>query len=213
MPDPSSGHVHEISTHLYIGDRHAALDLDTLRKYGITHIVNCAKELRNYHESRPECEFTYLRVPLEDTPFERLPPVLPQALDFIESALTEGSSVLVHCNGGSSRSGSVVVAWWMRKHLCDWSEAIAACKALRSVVHPGSGFVLALRAFQSTLHGAPPVSPLTPDTVNTMAQDFADVCCCERMARGDVNPFADYDKLREWFRSRILAGVTETERP
>ena len=47
---------------LYLGNRESARDLRRLREAGITHVVNCAGELPNYHEGHLD----YLAVRMAD---------------------------------------------------------------------------------------------------------------------------------------------------
>jgi len=55
-------------------------------------------------------------------------------LDFIDNALNGGGSVLVHCAQGKSRSASVVIAYMMRKHNWQFSDALQYVKQKRPVV-------------------------------------------------------------------------------
>jgi hypothetical protein len=52
----------EILPDLFLGDRGDASDRDRLRKRGVTHIVNCSKELSCHFEG----EFQYLWLRMED---------------------------------------------------------------------------------------------------------------------------------------------------
>ena len=59
-------------------------------------------------------DVTYLRLPAEDSEEERLDRHFNVAHDFVLRALSSGSSVLVHCRGGVSRSATIVVVFLMR---------------------------------------------------------------------------------------------------
>jgi hypothetical protein len=108
----------EIVEGLYLGNREAARDLRRLRQAGITHIVNCAVELPNYHEG----QFVYLPLGLSD-PDPELNTYLPSVFSFIDDARRAGGRVLVHCFAAISRSPSVVLAYLC--HLGDPLEEAA----------------------------------------------------------------------------------------
>jgi hypothetical protein len=103
----------EIIDNLYLGNRESARDLRRLREAGITHIVNCASELPNYHES----EFVYLQLMLLDPDPEYHRHIEPVCA-FLDDAREKGK-VLVHCFASISRSPAVVLAY-----LCHLGEPL-----------------------------------------------------------------------------------------
>src|ERR1700722_5529294 len=108
----------QILDNLYLGNRESARDLRRLKEAGITHIVNCAGELPNYHEG----EFVYLGMNLLDPDPDYCRHIGPVCA-FIDDARKEGK-VLVHCFASISRSPSVVLTYLC--HLGDPLEAAAA---------------------------------------------------------------------------------------
>ncbi|MBM3212252.1 dual specificity protein phosphatase family protein [Candidatus Poribacteria bacterium] len=91
---------------LYLGDRRAASNLHLLIEHGITHILNCARELPNYFPS----DFEYLALKLHD-PDPDFIKVIKPACEFIDRGREEGN-VLVHCAAAVSRSPSVILAYF-----------------------------------------------------------------------------------------------------
>ncbi|MGL4555574.1 MAG: dual specificity protein phosphatase family protein [Gemmataceae bacterium] len=90
---------------LYLGGREDARDLKVLKQAGVTHVLNCAVELPNYHPG----EFAYLRMDMKD-PDPRFYRLLGKARTFIDEGRAAGG-VLVHCFAGISRSPSTVLAY------------------------------------------------------------------------------------------------------
>jgi protein-tyrosine phosphatase len=98
---------------LYLGNRDSARDLRRLKEAGITHIVNCACELPNYHEG----EFVYLPLMLFD-PDPEYHRQIASVCAFIDHARADGK-VLVHCFASISRSPTVVLTY-----LCHLGEPL-----------------------------------------------------------------------------------------
>jgi dual specificity MAP kinase phosphatase len=103
---------------LYLGNREDARDLGRMETNGITHVVNCADELPNYHDG----SLTYLALQLGD-PDPSFRDHIDRTCAFIDEARKEGRGVLVHCFAGISRSPSMVLAYLC--HLGDTLEVAA----------------------------------------------------------------------------------------
>jgi hypothetical protein len=95
----------QILPDLFLGDRGTARDRLLLLDHGITHIVNCSRELPCHHEG----EFVYLWLQMED-PDPRFETLLPECCRFIHGGRERGK-VMVHCTGGVSRSPAVILAY------------------------------------------------------------------------------------------------------
>ncbi len=95
----------EILPELLLGDRSDASNRERLRNRGITHIVNCSRELPCHFEG--EFEYLWLRMEDPDPAFER---EMPAFCEFIDAGRRRGK-VLVHCTGGVSRSPAVILAY------------------------------------------------------------------------------------------------------
>jgi hypothetical protein len=104
---------------LYLGHREDARDLAGLTRAGITHVVNCAHELPNYHEG----SFDYLALGLHD-PDPRMIHCFDRAWAFIDLARRANGGVLVHCFAAVSRSPAIVLSYLC--HLGDPLEEAAA---------------------------------------------------------------------------------------
>src|SRR5438128_1012736 len=117
----------EILPNLFLGDRGDAFDGERLRKRGITHIVNCSRELPCHFEG----EFTYLWLKMED-PDPAFATKIPSFCRFIDEGRRQGK-VMIHCTGGVSRSPAVLLAY-----LCQINDSLEqAADRLRGAVPTG----------------------------------------------------------------------------
>lgn len=114
-----------LAPRLWIGAASAAADLNWLRARGITHVVNVAAEIPEFHPA----ELTYHSMRLRDAFDDMLPMMdaLPAAHAFIDAALATGGGVLVHCRMGMSRSAAVAVSYGMQ-HGVTQQDALAAVR-------------------------------------------------------------------------------------
>ena len=97
--------------------------LETLRRRKVTHVLNVADDVPNYHEG----EFTYLQLGVADFGADAgIARVFPAAGRFVETALqTAGGRVLIHCANGSNRSVTVAIAVLMQNFSLSLAEAWA----------------------------------------------------------------------------------------
>lgn len=110
-----------IARGLYLGDRKDAHDRELLVGLGVTHVVNCAREVPSWYRT----DFRYLRLKLTD-PDPEFHESIEALCKFIHRGRKAGG-VLVHCAAGLSRSPSVVLAYlvWRGKDLDDALELLA----------------------------------------------------------------------------------------
>jgi protein-tyrosine phosphatase len=127
---------------LFIGSREGALHIDELKSLNIKHVL----QIQNF-ETQPffPGHLNYLCFHMADFPSSDITTLLPQALLFIAQARQLGEAVLVHCDGGVSRSASVVVAYLMASRDLGFDEALSAVRAARLCVRPNEGFEMQLR--------------------------------------------------------------------
>ena len=127
---------------IYVGNQSAASDLKTLQRLGVTHVVNCTAGMSCipcYHRGTLQ----YLTFDIAD--WQRhcgasdagLAAFVAPLFAFIDAALAQGGSVLVHCLAGAHRAGTTGVACLMHYgRMLDVAEATAAAKRLRRVIDP-----------------------------------------------------------------------------
>ena len=108
----------EIIPNLWLGNVKASLNKDFIEENGITHIINCTKNVKFAQESLKK-----VRISLSDTGTEQanteMINVLDKATTYIYSELLKGHRLLVHCYAGKQRSVAIIVAFIAK--YCEWS--------------------------------------------------------------------------------------------
>ncbi|XP_046886595.1 dual specificity protein phosphatase 19-like isoform X4 [Hypomesus transpacificus] len=121
----------------------AAHDLDVLRKFKVTHVLNVA-----YGVANPFPHLLHYRtVTLLDLPDTDITSYFPEGCAFIEEARAEEGVVLVHCNAGVSRSSSMVIGYLMTRERLAFNDAFSQVKAARPSICPNPGFLLQLKNY------------------------------------------------------------------
>lgn len=120
---PSSN---EIIDNIFIGNYAFALNKKLLQEYKITHILNCASDLRNFFEE-DGC-FKYLYIPLYDSPSTKIEKYLDHTNKFIEEGSSNGNKILIHCAAGMSRSATITMMYLIMKKGMTFSKAKEAVK-------------------------------------------------------------------------------------
>jgi len=141
-----------IDDNVYIGNLSAAQSHDLLARLGITHMLSVCPD---YPSKGPG----HVIIPVEDSEYEDLLIHMPEACQFIQTALDEGGKVLVHCVMGISRSAAVVCAYLMYSRHLAASAAITYVRQRRPQVLPNYGFVKQLHVFESCSYGPRRTTP------------------------------------------------------
>ncbi|XP_076608932.1 uncharacterized protein LOC143334181 [Chaetodon auriga] len=132
---------------LYLGAE-SDVTQDLLASLGISYVLSvsrCSPQPSFLPRSR------YLRIPIDDSLWDNLLPWIPQALHFIDAAMSSGASVLVHCAAGISRSPALAVAYVMYSLGMDLDHAYRFVKERRPSISPNFNFLGQLQHFQGTL--------------------------------------------------------------
>lgn len=129
--------------------------VDFKAKHGITHIISVVPGPLPSHITS---QYTHLQISITDEDTTNLLEHLPNAIDFINSALfppgTDASSkkhngeILIHCAQGKSRSVSVVVAYLMKTYNLSYSQALHAVTRKVADAEPNVGFAEQLEIYK-----------------------------------------------------------------
>lgn len=129
----------EVYPGLYLGNAAFASDVELLTGLGITHIVNCAKEVPDYFKG--DFNFQYLHLMLHDIPNENITRFFELSRNFIKESLDNRKIVLVHCWAGISRSVTVVIYYLVNTLGISVKDALAMIRKSRPVANPNPGFI------------------------------------------------------------------------
>jgi len=90
-------------------------------------------------------------IPMEDISDVEISKYFQEAHDFIEEARANDCKILVHCEGGISRSPTIVIAYLMKYHKMTLKEAMEHVSEKRPIISPNLGFMNELRKFEAAL--------------------------------------------------------------
>jgi atypical dual specificity phosphatase len=134
--------ISKITSQIYLGSI-ASTYPRVLVHYGITHIINAAKEA-NYRSNPPQ-----IRLMMDDIPEENLFRVLePSRRTMVKILENPNNKILVHCTAGVSRSTSVLIYYFMKEKGMTFEEALDMVRSKRNIVNPNKGFVKTLKAVE-----------------------------------------------------------------
>ncbi len=134
---------------IYLGDRRDAANINLLQKLCISHVLNCAKQLPNYHKH----DFVYCNLDVLDKLNANIEQYFPTAVAFIHAALQKRTGVLVHCIAGVSRSTSCLIAYLMYYKNMRLVDAYHLVKSKRPIIMPNKSFRLQLAQFEIDIFG------------------------------------------------------------
>jgi protein tyrosine phosphatase (PTP) superfamily phosphohydrolase (DUF442 family) len=146
-----TGHdVDLIEDGLYLGSAAATKNASQLHAKGIGAVVSILAQPDLAHADRlRDHGIANLVIRARDDDRQGLLQVLPEVVAFLDAARTEGTSVLVHCHAGMSRSAAVVTACLMIRHGLSAAEGLARAQAARTFINPGAGFRKQLSILES----------------------------------------------------------------
>ena len=128
-----------ITQHIILGGRDEVSNNSLLKSYGVTHILNVAQQLPNYHS---ESDFIYSKVPLLDDAKTNITEHMGEISDFLSHVESIGGRVVVHCISGVSRSVAVILMHLILAHYVPLLTAHRYIKSGRPFIDPNEGFKL-----------------------------------------------------------------------
>lgn len=129
---------------LLLGSQDAAQDRETLKKYGVTHVLNVAYRVENAFPN----DFIYKNISILDLPETDITSYFPECFEFIEQAKMQDGVVLVHCNAGVSRAAAIVIGFLINSEGLNFARAFSWVKNARPAICPNPGFMEQLHKYQ-----------------------------------------------------------------
>lgn len=68
---------------------------------------------------------------------------------FIDTVVSNGENILVHCMAGVSRSASVVIYYLMKKFHLSWERAKEIVRSKRHIINPNASFQMQLKMYEN----------------------------------------------------------------
>lgn len=135
----------EIEPRLYLGNLDAAENEETLKSYGITHVLT----VYMFPITKPTSyDIETLFIDLEDSPECDILSSFERTNAFIKDGQEKGAC-LVHCYGGVSRSATLVIAYLMKKYSISVDVAMQRVKNKRFCACPNAGFLSQLKLYEA----------------------------------------------------------------
>jgi len=130
--------------HVLIGGFEQSQDLEGLTLSGVTHVLNCARELPNCFPGT----LKYLKFDCADDNKQLILPCFEKAFEFMDQCYDEKGVCLVHCQQGKSRSAAVIAGYLMARRGLSLTAAIERMQAVRRVAKPNDNFMAQLKTFE-----------------------------------------------------------------
>lgn len=138
-------YIDRITSNLAISDVYAAKHEKTLAGMGITHILS----LLSFATIAPVPKFiTNLKLDILDYEDENILDEFKTTHAFIDDAVKQGGTVLIHCQAGISRSSTTLCAYLMKSQGISRDEAFRLIKDKRPIVRPNPGFWDQLKVYE-----------------------------------------------------------------
>lgn len=129
---------------LYQGRGDQATNIKVVTDLQITHIINITQE----HVSAFPEKIQYLTLKLDDVSQTQLIKHFDKTTHFLESALSNGGRVLVHCNLGVSRSSTISIAYLIHAKKWTLQQSHEFLKDKRTCIRPNRGFLKQLAIWE-----------------------------------------------------------------
>lgn len=136
--------INKVADNVYIGNKCAGNDPILLKKYNITKMIKCdTSEIPVLIDG-----ISTKVIPIGDNPNSEIKEYFDDCIKMINNAILNKQTILVHCDAGSSRSASIIIAWIMHDKKIDFISAYKILKHIRPCIEPNEGFVSQLKSLK-----------------------------------------------------------------
>jgi protein-tyrosine phosphatase len=141
-----------------------------IKALDIKYILNCAIELKlnNLPKYVKYCQLNIL-----DDDSTDITLFFDKAFSFIEEARKSNQKILIHCRLGISRSPALIIGYFIKYMGYTTEAALNLLISQRSQIHPNSGFISQLKAYEKNIKKIPREkinSNISHSTVDTISK-------------------------------------------
>eukprot|EP01063_Lacrimia_lanifica_P040084 TRINITY_DN8976_c0_g1_i1.p1 TRINITY_DN8976_c0_g1~~TRINITY_DN8976_c0_g1_i1.p1 ORF type:complete len:926 (+),score=284.21 TRINITY_DN8976_c0_g1_i1:385-2778(+) len=140
----------EVLPFLSVSGHAPAENLEVLILAGVTHVVNTVRMIVG---SPFTDHLAYIDYSMMDTPNEDISLAFPHVISVVEKVREKDGRALIHCQQGSSRSCTLILAYMMWADGVGFKEALEALRQRRGVAKPNMGFSARLLMWEKQLRG------------------------------------------------------------
>eukprot|EP01083_Nonionella_stella_P209265 758740_1 len=150
--DHKVSHPTQIRNRIWLGNGENSKDINVFKKCGITHILNCTREIELTKQISKKIK-SFKRISIQDKSHETILDYINESNQFIEKALVETkfNVIFVHCREGRSRSVSFLSAYLMWKEKQSFHAILSDITSKRHIVLPNNKFYSELEKFDKQL--------------------------------------------------------------
>tara|TARA_B110001450_G_C17590284_1_gene468669 strand:- start:61 stop:567 length:507 start_codon:yes stop_codon:yes gene_type:complete len=137
-----------IIDNIYIGNIYDAYDIHTLKTLNINHIISAVTGFDHIYSS----DINHLSLELIDNEDQNIIHYFEISNHFLDNAIKNNSTVLIHCIAGRSRSVSLLIAYLIYKYKYTVKDAIELIKKKRDIIEPNQNFIDQLNIYYNNLY-------------------------------------------------------------
>jgi dual specificity MAP kinase phosphatase len=147
--DIDSYQMSEVIPGLYLGNAHDAEDKNLLKENQIKSIINISTTIPCYYEN--ETLFDYYKLPCNDSCQENILQHFDKTFEYMHKKLCLNENILVHCQGGISRSPSFIIGYLMKYYSKTFDQAYLIVKDKRKIINPNLNFLAQLTRYEQMI--------------------------------------------------------------
>ena len=138
--------INHIIDNIYIGNLSGAIDDQLLDDYEIKNIV----QVFDGFEPMFPNKYNYLIISIDDNGDIQLKKYFDEFINFVKN-IPKNNNIFIHCQHGSSRSGTFVLLYLMHFHNMNYDDALSFAKQKRYGICPNDGFKSQLISYISNI--------------------------------------------------------------
>lgn len=144
----------QIDDFVFLGSQRTATNLKLLLENGIEHILRLYKKGNRYLIEFPDY-FTYSIINIKDSENYDIAQHFDECFKIIKDCIDRKERILIHCQGGYSRSPTIVIAYLMKFYGKSLEAAFDYVKRRRDIINPNQGFIRQLSELEMELNEEP----------------------------------------------------------